>query len=283
MRRHTLSALVGAAALAALTFSPAHAAPAWAPAATAAIHPGTMMYTAGAQCTANFVYTDTAGDVLVGYAAHCAGTGASTDTNGCQTDSVPLGTPVDFTNDGNLASEGTIVGHGKLVYSSWITEHQLGTTDANTCAYNDLALVKVDAADVAKVNPSVPFWGGPTAVATSGTAAGDRLYTYGNSSLRAGLSPLSPHTGVSLGDQAADGGWSHPLYTVSPGIPGDSGSGFLTKDGKAIGVLSTLGLAPLPASNNIGDLAKELAFAQAHSGLSGLTLVPGTEAFNPIL
>ncbi len=31
----------------------------------------------------------------------------------------------------------------------------------NTCAYNDLALVKVDAADVAKVNPSIPFWGGP--------------------------------------------------------------------------------------------------------------------------
>ena len=36
-----------------------------------------------------------------------------------------------------------------------------GETDENTCAYNDLALVKVDAADVSKVNPSVPFWGGP--------------------------------------------------------------------------------------------------------------------------
>ena len=97
------------------------------------------------------------------------------------------------------------------------------------------------------------------------------------------LSPLSPHTGISLGDDAADGGWSHPLYTVSPGIPGDSGSGFMTAGGKAVGVLSTLGLAPLPASNNIGDLAKELAFAQAHSGISGLKLVNGTEPFNPIL
>ena len=57
----------------------------------------------------------------------------------------------------------------------------------------------------------------------------------------------------------------------------------MTAGGKAIGVLSTLGLAPLPASNNIGDLAKELAFAQAHSGISGLALVNGTEAFNPIL
>jgi hypothetical protein len=256
---------------------------AWAPASSALIHPGTMMYTDGAQCTANFVYTDSAGNTYLGYAAHCAGTGSSTDTNGCQTGSVPLGTRVDLTNDGNLASEGTVVGHGTLAYSSWITEHQLGTTDANTCAYNDLALVRIDAGDVAEVNPSVPFWGGPTGIDTDGTAAGDQVWTYGNSSLRAGLSPLSPHTGISLGDDAADGGWSHPLYTVSPGIPGDSGSGFMTAGGKAIGVLSTLGLAPLPASNNIGDLAKELAFAQAHSGIAGLQLVNGTEPFNPIL
>src|SRR6476659_7576156 len=119
-------AVFGAAALgtAVATAPPATAqaghqsvAAAWAPAATAAIHPGTMMY------------TDASANVYVGYAAHCAGTGSSTDTNGCNTDSVPLGTKVDFTNDGNLASEGTIVGHGTLVYSSWITAHKLGTTD----------------------------------------------------------------------------------------------------------------------------------------------------------
>jgi hypothetical protein len=276
------SALVAVASLTAST-GPADAAPSWAPAATAAIHPGTMMYTDGAQCTANFVYTDAAGNVYVGYAAHCAGKGAATDTNGCNVDSVPLGTRVTFTNNGNLASEGTPVGHGTLAYSSWITEKQLGTSDPNTCAYNDLALVQVDAADVSKVNPSVPFWGGPTGIDADGTKAGDRVWTYGNSSLRAGLAPLSPHTGLSLGDDAADGGWTHPLYTVTPGVPGDSGSGFLSAGGRAVGTLSTLGLAPLPASNNIGDLAKELAFAQAHSGISGLTLALGTEAFNPIL
>src|ERR1700754_4546944 len=221
--KRLLTALGGAALLTAAVLSApqATAAPTWAPApparlraprrrrpappgppaATALIHPGTMMYTDGAQCTANFVYTDGAGNVYVGYAAHCAGKGSSTDTNGCTTDSVPLGTPVDFTNDGNLASEGTIVGHGTLAYSSWITEHKLGTTDANPCAYNDLALVRIDAGDVSKVNPSVPFWGGPTGIDGDGTATGDRVWTYGNSSLRGGLSPLSPHTGISLGDQ----------------------------------------------------------------------------------
>src|SRR6478735_3762265 len=264
----TLLATLAAACLAAAglvaSTGTAQAAPSWAPADSALIHPGTMMYTDGAQCTANFVYTDGAGNVYVVYAAHCAGKGSSTDTNGCTTDSVPLGTAVDFTNDGNLASEGTIVGHGTLAYSSWVTEHRLGTTDANTCAYNDLALVRIDAGDVSKVNPSVPFWGGPTGIDNDGTAAGDRVYTYGNSSLRAGVEQLSPHTGASLGDDAADGGWSHPVYTVTPGIPGDSGSGFMSADGKALGVLSTVALAPLAGSNGVGDLAKEVAYAQSH-------------------
>src|SRR3954469_16873782 len=111
------TALLGVAAVTtapaqAARWVPAHTAAAqWAPAATGPIHPGTMMYTDGAQCTANFVYTDSAGNVYVGYAAHCAGTGGQTDTNGCDTGSVHLGTSVDFTNDGNLAGEGTIVGH----------------------------------------------------------------------------------------------------------------------------------------------------------------------------
>jgi hypothetical protein len=274
------SALLGAAAV---TAAPAQAAPQWAPAATAKIHPGTMMYTAGAQCTANFVYTDATSNVYVGYAAHCAGLGEATDTNGCLAESLPLGTPVTFNEGGSLVSEGTVVGQGTLVYSSWLKMHELGTTDASTCAYNDLALVKVAAGDTGKVNPSIPFWGGPTGIDTDGTAAGDRVYTYGNSSLRFGVSQLSPHTGISIGDDAADNGWSHPLYTVTPGVPGDSGSAFVSADGTAIGTLSTLGLAPLPLSNNIGDLGKELAFAQANSGIAGLTLVNGTEPFDPVL
>jgi hypothetical protein len=47
-----------------------------------------------------------------------------------------------------------------------------------------------------------------------------------------------------------------------------------------VGTLSTLALAPLPAANNIGDLAKELAFAQKHSGIRGLQLTKGTVRFS---
>ncbi len=263
-----------------LTAAPAFAAD-WAPADTAAITPGVQMYTDGAQCTGNFVYSDGAGNTYVGYAAHCAGTGAATDTNGCDAASLPLGTRVTFARGGSLISEGETVGHGTLAYSSWLTMQKNGEKDADTCAYNDLALVKVDAADVSKVNPSVPFWGGPVALNTDESAAGETVYSYGNSSLRGGVEALSPKRGNSLG--AEGGGWSHPVYTVSPGVPGDSGSAFLDSEGNALGVLSTLAIAPLPASNGVGDLERELGYAQGSSGLSGLALVPGTEPFAPVL
>ncbi len=240
--------------------APASSAPAqvaaWAPADTAAIHPGVQMYTEGAQCTANFVYTDGAGNTYVGYAAHCAGTGAATDTNGCDAASLPLGTRVTFAEGGSLASEGTAVGHGTLAYSSWLTMQNRNESNEDACAYNDLALVKVDAADVAKVNPSLPFWGGPVGINTAGTAAGETVYSFGNSSLRGGVEELSPKQGASLGTDPS--GWTHPVYTVTPGVPGDSGSAFLDAEGNALGTLSTLAIAPLVGSNGVGDLNSEL-------------------------
>jgi hypothetical protein len=264
-----------------LSSSPAGAAPTWAPADTATIHPGVQMYTEGAQCTANFVYTDGADNVYVGYAAHCAGTGAATDTNGCDAGSLPLGTKVDFVEGGSLVSDGEVVGTGTLTYSSWLTMQQRGENDENACAYNDLALVKVDAASLDQVNPSVPFWGGPVALNTDESAAGETVYSYGNSSLRGGVEELSPKQGTSLG--AEGDGWSHPVYTVSPGVPGDSGSAFLDSEGNALGTLSTLQVAPIAGSNGVGDLERELGYAQQFSGISGLALAPGTEPFSPVL
>ena len=269
LRRPLLAALVATAALLTVVTvgsSPVDAEPTWAPEASATIHPGVQTDTAGGQCTANFIYT--AGtDVYIGQAAHCASTGGQTDTDGCLAGSLPLGTPV--TVDG-AAHPGT------LAYSSWLTMQANGETDPDTCAYNDLALVRLDPADVASVNPTIPHWGGPVGVDTNGTTQGERVYSYGNSSLRFGITQLSPKTGISLG---SGGGWSHDVYTVSPGIPGDSGSAFLSSTGQAMGTLSTLQIAPLPAGNGVGDLSHELAYARAH-GLPDLQVVNGTRAFN---
>ena len=239
---------------------------AWAPASQATIHPGVQTFTAGAQCTSNFVYADGT-NVYLGQAAHCSGTGSQTDTNGCTSGSLPIGTPVDVTG----ASK-----PGTLVYNSWLTMQAKGETNPDTCAYNDLALIKIDPADVGHVNPSVPGFGGPTGVGSA--AAGDTVYSYGNSELRGGVTQLSPKTGVSLGD--AGNGWSHNVATLSPGIPGDSGSAFLDASGNALGILSTLELAPIPASNGVGDLNLEMQYMHAHSGFGAVQLALGTAPFN---
>jgi hypothetical protein len=165
-----------------------------------------------------------------------------------------------------------------LAYNSWLTMQSKSETDENTCAFNDLALIRLDPADVAKVNPSVPQLGGPIGVGAWG-ASGSTVYSYGNSELRGGVTALSPKQGVVLQNTA--GGWSHDVYTATPGIPGDSGSGFLNASGSAIGVLSTVQLAPLAGSNGVGDLANEIAYMHANApGFAGVNLVPGTEPFN---
>jgi hypothetical protein len=248
--------------------APSAAAPTWAPAATATIRPGVQTLTAGAQCTANFVFHDGT-DVYIGQAAHCSGTGGSTETDGCTSASLPIGTPVTV---GGASEPGT------LVYNSWITMQARNETNPDACAYNDFALVRLAPADAAKVNPTIPHWGGPVAVNTTGTTAGQRVYSYGNSSLRQGIAALSPKTGISLGDAGA--GWSHNVATVSPGVPGDSGSAFLDSTGRAVGTLSTLQIAPVVGSNGVGDLAKELAYMQANTAIDA-QLALGTEPFTP--
>lgn len=239
---------------------------AWAPAETASIHPGVQTNSPSGQCTANFVFTN-GSDVLIGQAAHCTSTGDATSTNGCEAESLPNGTLVEV--DG--ATEPAV-----MVYNSWNAMKAAGETDSDTCEYNDFALLRLSPADAADVNPTIPFWGGPVGLNTAGTTPGEKVYSYGNSSLRLGVTQLSPKQGTSLGTDG--GGWNHAVYTMSPGIPGDSGSAFLDSEGRALGVLATLQAAPLAGSNGVGDLAHELAYAQSH-GMAGVTLALGTEAF----
>ena len=262
--RRPVSLAVALLAFAVIALMPTSAS-AWAPAGQATIHPGVMTFTQGAQCTSNFVYTQ-GSDVYLGQAAHCSGTGAATETNGCDAGTLPNGTAVEI--DGASRP-------GTMVYNSWITMQARGETNADACEYNDLALVRVDPADVANVNPSVPGFGGPTSVGEA--ANGSTVYSYGNSSLRGGVAQLSPKQGIVA--QTAGNGWSRTVYTVTPGVPGDSGSGFLNSTGQAFGVLSTLQAAPLAGSNGVGDLSNELDYARANSSFASVQLAPGTEPF----
>ena len=248
--------------------APAAAAQSWAPAKSATIHPGVQLFTKDAQCTANFIYTDGT-TVFIGQAAHCSGTGGNGESDGCVAPSLPLGTQVTVTGAKHP---------GTLVYNSWLTMQQLKEKNQDICKYNDLALVRLDPTDVASVNPTVPIWGGPAGLDTTGTKPGEAVYSYGNSQLGLGTGAISQKQGTSQGDEG--NGWSHVVSTDPPGVPGDSGSGFLDANGNALGILSTLEVAPRFGTNGVGDLARELDYMRQHSAFGAVQLVLGTEPFN---
>lgn len=258
--------------------------PQWADADAATIYPGRQVRTAGSQCTSNFIFlevdvttdpetgstTETLEDVLIGMAAHCAGTDGNTATNGCVAGTRELGTPVEI--DGASRS-------GTLTYSSWVAMQNGGPQPEGACQGNDFALVSIHPDDWAKVNPSLPFWGGPVGVGDA-TSTGESNYSFGNSGLRLGIEALGPKQGVTAA--MLNAGWTHVVYAVSPGVPGDSGSGTLDSDGRAIGVTSVIYAAPFPAGNGLTDVSKALDYASTYTGRS-YRLVHGTEPFEPLL
>ena len=239
------AAIIAAVAAVALAFVPAL------PAAQAAttVQPGDQLYSEAGQCTANFVYAG-GGATYIGLAAHCFGTGGPTETNGCDSGSLPLGAEVR-----RSSSTGPVI--GTLAYSSWLTMQGVGEDDFETCEYNDLALIKLNASTTAVA--TMPYCGGPRGTAAS-VDDGENICSIGNSGLRQGQ--LREKDGFVL--FSSPEGWSHQVYTVTPGIPGDSGSGFVDSAGAAFGVLSTMQFAPYAASNGVSNLSKMLAYAAAN-------------------
>jgi hypothetical protein len=165
----------------------------------------------------------------------------------------------------------------------------VGEQNASICAGNDFALIKLDPRDYSRINPSIPFWGGPNGLHPTSPQAGDIVYGYGNSELRGGVTALSPKTGVVTGrgstpwvtedirlDDPGDG-WSHQVYTVTPGVFGDSGSAYLGARGGALGVMSTWNI--YTQSNQVADLGRALAYMRQHTDLDAVRLAEGTERF----
>lgn len=284
-RRRSLAALVATGLL--LAVPGAGAERRWAPAGEAAVHPGVQLLIplgddpatpeneeGRAQCTAAFVLAD-AEAVYLATAAHCfqapGGTAAEAPP-GCNAAALPDGTPVEIRPAGG---DPRVI--GELAYNSWSLMQFLGEGDERTCASNDFALVRLDGAIHDEVNPSVPVWGGPVSLG-DGTDALEKVYSYGASALGLGL--LGPKEGYSLG--VDESGWEHLLYALTPGIPGDSGSGIVDAQGNAVGVLSTLVFAPYVGANTAVDLRRALTYLKAFTeGFDQIQLVPGTESFAP--
>jgi hypothetical protein len=230
----------------------------WADLDSATIRPGVQVVADGSQCTSNFLFTspDNA-TVYLGFAAHCV---TKNDPNsaddGCDPSSEPLalGTKVEVEGADHAAT---------LAYTSWGAMQAKGGASDDECRYNDFAFAALDPRDAEKANPAMLFFGGPTALADPGSVGTlDKVLTYGDSGLRAGLAALSPHEGYVV-FSPGNGGWTTEIYTAPQGIPGDSGSGVILggDDGAALGVLVTISYAG--GSNGVTTLANAMDYAAA--------------------
>lgn len=230
--------------------------PAWAAVADATIRPGVQVLAGGSQCTSNFLFTSaTNASVYIGFAAHCVTHGdPNAAADGCDPVSEPMavGTPLEVAGADHPA---------RLAYTSWGAMQANGEQGPDECRFNDFALAELDPRDVAAANPAMLFFGGPTRLAHPGNVTMfAKVMSYGDSGLRAGVAALSPHEGYVIGPPG-DGGWTTAVYTVPQGVPGDSGSGVLLKDGSALGVLVTISF--VGGSNGVTTLYNALGYASA--------------------
>ena len=246
--------LVAAIAATLAIAAPAAAEPTWAPAASAPVHPGVQTVLRQRPVHGELRLLRRRATTSTSARPPTApSTGGSTSTNGCDTGSLPLGTPVEV--DG--ASK-----PGTLAYNSWLAMQAAGETDANTCDYNDLALVKLDPADYGKVNPSIPFWGGPTGL-TDTTRHGRQGPLLRQLLAAPGHHAAQPEGGRSASARPAAAGATRSTPS-RPASPVTRAARSSTATGKAFGVLSTLQIAPKVGANGVGDLSRELAYANAH-------------------
>ena len=202
----------------------------------AGVHPGGKVSSSQGTCTLNFLFTGSDGKRYIGTAGHCI---------------LP-----DYVSDQVFASPGPVA----KVDGQTVGEFAYATLGGG----RDFALIRLR--DDVVAWPNLTYFGGPTGVYTDHSLTPVVLHHYGSVSLTAqparARSMVAPNT---FNPQQ--------VAAVGTGTWGDSGSAVIDSDGRAVGVLVTLGGFAFPSAgtNGISRLDYQLPFAQNALGVT-LTL-----------
>lgn len=201
----------------------------WGDPDSASIRPGMRIaMEEGTECTANFVFTDSEGDVYLGTAAHCVDR---------------IGQKVWRTEGSWYTGSEYLFPFGEVAYSGFLSQG----VDSSPCyvvlscsdpAWDDFALIRINSEAHQAVHPAMLHFGGPTGlIPFEEVEVGDRILTQGASSMRPGPSRLGAREGYVVDKDST----TNRVYVWAvPGIFGDSGSGVMLADGRALGTLVTL-------------------------------------------
>jgi hypothetical protein len=187
------------------------------------IRPGTTVTISGITCTAGAILHQ-GRTVYVAIPASCAAlpTSLGKVQNGCRQSALaPTGTP---------AKIGGAKHRGVLKYASFTRMQGSGHQTADGCHFNDLALIKLDPRDRARVSGALAGTHAPTAVRPQPPASGGHL-ELGNDSATAGASH--------------QGGWVLDVTTNATLRAADVGSPAV-RAGKVFGMLTVLPVSMVP-------------------------------------
>jgi hypothetical protein len=215
------------------------------------VRPGAIVNSEAGQCTFNFLFTGSDGNRYIGTAGHCI-LGESPIGGDVGEESWAAGSGPEATDaDGNRI--------GEFAYA--ILQDP-----------KDFALIRLDSGVPA--NPQMCHFGGPTGINSDqpGLDSPTVLNHFGNG---VGVGTVLPaRSAVALGMPDPD-----HVYAEGAVVPGDSGSGIQSADGRAVGVIvttgvhsSSIGTSGIDAGTmGVTRLAPQVARASSVLGL-GLTL-----------
>ncbi|HVF54440.1 MAG TPA: trypsin-like serine protease [Actinomycetota bacterium] len=204
------------------------------------VRPGALVQSEKGYCTFNFLFTGSDGHRYMGTAGHCIlGDSQFVEEIGEET-WAPGSGPVAMDGDGNRI--------GEFAYAILFTP-------------KDFALIRLDPG--VEADPQMCHFGGPTGtnVATSGSGL---IHHRGNGLIIGDVLPARTSLAMS---------YSNPdtVYANGAALPGDSGGGVISPDGKAVGALVSIGVGGGTGVIGITRLAPQVAQAQQVLGIT-LTL-----------
>ncbi len=213
-------------------------------------------------CTTNFLYHYNWERFFLGSAAHCHTENDPETADGCdftETEFPELGSTVEFTDTEHA---------GTLVYSSWIAMHSANESNENACVGNDFSLIEISP-DTFHAMHNAPRWNIQQDIkAYKQPFVGQDVQAYGSSSMRCtdwacerdGGADGSVNTLKGKHREIRNEGYKHRVSLTPSGVPGDSGGPLLSMDGHAIGVASTIIIAPQVGDNTYADVNHALNY-----------------------
>ena len=176
------------------------------------VRPGAIVRTDKGQCTFNFLFIGSDGRRYIGTAGHCILGNSLIGGDVGEASWAPGTGPIARDANGNRV--------GEFAY-------------AILQSPKDFALIRLD--DPIDASPGMCWFGGPTGVNADTPSSLVLLHHFGNG---VGVSSVVPaRSAIAFGMPDTD-----HVFAQGVAVPGDSGSAVISDDGRAVGVLVTIGI-----------------------------------------